>query len=110
MRDSNAIQIMITLIAILFSLGGLTFLSGIVILAISAANQGIKSLATQVTNLAQKGITDDISGLVGNAANLIQGLDQLSKTRAGIGVFLTVLGLLMMIGACIFAIKIQPFF
>ena len=107
MVDLN--EIFIVLIAILFSLGGATFIAGIVILAISAASQGVKNLSTQVTNLAQKGIAEDIAGLVGNAANFINGLNHLTKTRAGIGVFLTVLGLLMMIGACIFALKFQQF-
>lgn len=102
--------IMIILIAALFSLGGITFIIGIVILAISAASQGVRDLADQVTNLAQKGITDDVAGLVGNAATLIKGLDQLTKTRAGIGAFLTILGLLMMIGALIFALKTRPLF
>ena len=105
----NPNTVIIILIALLFSLGGVTFVTGIVILAISAASQGVKDLTTQVTNLAQKGIAEDIAGLVGNAAKLLDGLDQLTKTRAGIGVFLTILGLLMMIGACFFAIKTQQF-
>lgn len=101
--------VFIILISALFSLGGITFIAGIVILAISAGNQAVTNLSTQVSNLAQKGIAEDIAGLVGNAANFINGLDHLTKTRAGIGVFLTILGLLMMVGACIFALKFQPF-
>jgi len=100
---------MVILIALLFSLGGITFVTGIVILAISAASQGVRELATQVTNLAQKGIAEDIAGLVGNSATLINGLNNLTKTRAGIGVFLTLLGLVMMIGASIFALKVQQY-
>jgi len=97
-------------ILVLFSLGGVAFVTGILILAISAASQGVQTLASQVTTLAQKGITDDIAGIVGNAATLINGLNQLTKTKAGIGVFLTILGLLMMTIACYLAIKTQPLF
>lgn len=97
-------------ILVLFSLGGVAFVTGILILAISAASQGVRTLASQVTTLAQKGITDDIAGIVGNAATLINGLNQLTKTKAGIGVFLTILGLLMMTIACYLAIKTQPLF
>jgi hypothetical protein len=100
--------ILVIFILVLFSLGGVAFVTGILILAISAASQGVRTLASQVTNLAQKGITDDIAGLVGNAATLINGLNQLTKTKAGIGVFLTILGLLMMTIACYLAIKTQP--
>lgn len=109
MTITNLSLIMVILIALLFSLGGITFVTGIVILAISAASQGVRELATQVTNLAQKGIAEDIAGLVGNSATLINGLNNLTKTRAGIGVFLTLLGLVMMIGASIFALKVQQY-
>jgi hypothetical protein len=105
----NPNTILTILITVLFSLGGVTFVTGILILAISAASQGVRNLASQVTTLAQKGIAEDVAGLVGNAATLINGINQLTKTKAGIGVFLTILGLLMMIGACIFALKTQQF-
>lgn len=58
----------------------------------------IRTIAAQTTKLAQKGITDEISGLVGNARSLIEALDQLVKTTAGVGVFLVFLGVLL-IGA-----------
>ena len=109
MITSDPNNILIILTAVLFSLGVITFIAGVVILAFSAADRGIKTLAEQATNLAKKGIAEDVAGLVGNAANLLNGVNQLTRTRTGIGVFLTVLGLVMMIGASLIAIKIRPF-
>lgn len=102
-------NIIIILIATLFSLGVLTFIAGIVILAISAADGGIRTIAEQATNLAKKGIAEDVAGLVGNAANLLNGVNQLTRTRTGIGVFLAILGLIMMIGASLIAIKVRDY-
>jgi hypothetical protein len=106
---SNANELLIILTSVLFSLGVITFIAGIIILAISAADRKIKSIAETATNLAQKGFAEDVAGLVGNAANLLNGVNQLTRTRTGIGVFLTILGLVMMIGASLIAIKIRPF-
>jgi hypothetical protein len=107
--STDPTNIIIILIATLFSLGVLTFIAGIVILAISAADGGIRTIAEQATNLAKKGIAEDVAGLVGNAANLLNGVNQLTRTRTGIGVFLAILGLIMMIGASLIAIKVRDY-
>ena len=58
----------------------------------------LRTIAEQTTKLAQKGITDDVTGLVGNARSLIDALNSMVKTTAGIGIFLVMLGLIL-IGA-----------
>lgn len=108
MLSFNPSNVLVILISVIFSLGAVTFIAGLVILAISAADGGIKTIAEQATNLAKKGIAEDVAGLVGNAANLLNGVNQLTRTRTGIGVFLAVLGLVMMIGASILALKARP--
>ena len=51
----------------------------------------VKALATQTARLAQKGIAEEVAGLVGNASTLVDAMDQLVRTTRGIGIFLTVL-------------------
>ena len=52
----------------------------------------LRTIAEQTTKLAQKGITDDVTGLVGNARSLIEALNSMVKTTAGIGLVLMLLG------------------
>ncbi len=81
--------------AAIFILGMSTFILGIFILTGRALSKDINTLASQTSKLAEKGIADDISGLVGNTSALMDSLQQLVRTTAGIGIFLTVVGLLM---------------
>lgn len=80
-----------------------TFLLGLVVLAISifiltrqAIGRDIQTIAQQTAKLAEKGITENIAGLVGNASALINALHDLSKTNTGIGVFLVFLGIALL--------------
>jgi len=77
----------------LFMLGIVTFIVGILILALRTSNQDVQTLATQTTRLAQKGLAEDVAGLVGNASTLINAMNQLVRTATGVGFFLTVMGL-----------------
>jgi hypothetical protein len=89
-------NLLIWIIALWFLLGVLAFFSGVLILVRYAASGNVKTLAMQASKLAHKGLTDDIAGLVGNASKLLDAMNQLVRTTSGIGVFLTLLGLLMM--------------
>jgi hypothetical protein len=80
----------------LFLLGVLTLLVGIILLITRSAGKEVRTLATQTAKLAQKGIAEDVAGLVGNASNLLSATNELVRTSAGIGVFLAVLGFLLM--------------
>lgn len=59
----------------------------------------MQSLASATSKLAQKGIAEDIAGLVGNASALMNALQQMVKTATGIGVFLILLGTLFITGS-----------
>lgn len=83
----------------LFILGLLGVIVGIAILVTRTASQEVRTLATQTTRLAQKGLSDDIVGLVGNTSALLDALNALVRTTAGIGVFITIVGLLMMVAS-----------
>ena len=99
--------LMFTAVSI-FIMGILSFLSGGFVLLRRAAGRQVQALATQTTRLADKGVTDDLAGLVGNASSLLDSLNQILRTTAGIGFAFCLLGLALIAGACWLAIQIYP--
>ncbi|NLG71061.1 MAG: hypothetical protein GX495_03310 [Chloroflexi bacterium] len=98
---------LLTLMALtLFLLGIATFVAGVIILAVSSRNNEVRILAEQTTRLAQKGIAEDVAGLVGNATKLLEALNQLVRTTTGIGIFLSITGILMVAAACWLALRL----
>jgi hypothetical protein len=90
----------------LFLLGVIITVAGVVILVTRAIGRDVKTLATQTTRLVQKGLAEDVAGLVGNASSLLDAVNQLMRTTAGVGVFLTIFGMLLMGAACWLALQI----
>lgn len=86
-------------------LGVIAIGAGIIILVTRASGKAVQILAAQASELAQKGLAEEISGLVGNASALVEALNQLVRTSAGIGIFLVLFGFVMLLGA-FFMIKI----
>jgi len=80
-------------------LGLISICIGIFVLVSKTVGQDVKAIANQTTKMAQKGIAEDVSGLVGNASTLLSALNDLIRTSAGIGVFLIFVGVLLMAGA-----------
>lgn len=90
---SMTVNDFIMTMAIALLVAGLVFLGiGAFVLVKKLMGSDLQSIAEQTTKLAQKGLTDDITGLVGNARSLIDALNDLIKTAAGVGVFLLMLG------------------
>lgn len=79
--------------------GVISISAGILLLISRAAGQAIQIIANQTARIAQKGIADDIAGLVGNATSLIEALNRLVLTNAGIGIFLVLFGLGLLLAA-----------
>lgn len=77
----------------LFIIGIFSIASGIFVLVAKIAGGDLRTIARQTTALAQKGLTEEISGLVGNATALIAAINDLVKTASGIGVFLIMVGI-----------------
>jgi hypothetical protein len=98
--------LVLLMIGMLFLLGMLTFIAGILTLTFRAASNDVKSLAVQTGRLAQKGMAEEVVGLVSNTTDLVGAMDQLVRTTRGIGIFLTILGLVLMAGACWLAIEV----
>lgn len=92
--------------ALVFLLGAATFIAGVLNLSMRAANSEIRSLAVQTARLAQKGIAEDVAGLVGNASALLDSMNQLVRTARGVGIMLCLLGMALMGMATWFALQI----
>ncbi|MEW5870078.1 MAG: hypothetical protein AB1894_12435 [Chloroflexota bacterium] len=100
----NAQNLLLLMTMLGFLLGVGTFIAGVLTLTLRSASSDVKTLADQTARLASKSLVDDMSGLVGNASNLLGAMNQLVLTTRGIGIFLTLLGLVMMAGASWMAI------
>ena len=96
MNSINLRDIQLVMAGGMFLLGIGTFLTGILILVAGSWWHDLRTLTTQTTRIAQKGLTDEISGLVGNASALLNSINELVHTTTGIGVFLTMIGMLLM--------------
>mgnify|MGYP000913092867 CR=1 FL=1 len=91
-------QIVFIIAVVLFALGLLCLILSIIILARQAMGRNIQTIADQTTKLAEKGITDGVSGLVGNASLLISSLNELARSNTGIGIFFVFLSLVLLAG------------
>ncbi len=98
---------LLTTAGVALGLGVLMWLMGVIMLVSRVLGGDIKRIAEQTTRLAQKGIAEEIAGLVGNASTLIESLNQMIRTTAGIGVFLVIAGMLMVAAAFGLALQIQ---
>jgi hypothetical protein len=85
----------LTMGVILFGLGVLAIIIGVFILVSRIFGSDLKVIADQTTHLAQKGIAEEVAGLVGNATSLVTALNELVKTSSGIGMFLIITGMLL---------------
>lgn len=109
MENIDYSQILLLIDAVLFVLGVLTFIIGIIILASKAMSRELRTISAQTAELAKKGIAEDISGLVGNASALMNALAQLVKTATGIGVFLVLLGIILISASLYLFVNINNF-
>ncbi|MEX2030032.1 MAG: hypothetical protein WD906_03570 [Anaerolineales bacterium] len=82
-----------------FLLGFLCVLLGAFVLISRGYSSEVRSLAAHTARLAQKGVAQEVSGLVTSASQLVGSLNELVRTASGIGVFLMSLGLVMIVSA-----------
>ena len=81
----------------LFLIGLITFATGVAVLIIRSIGQDTRSISKSIAQITNKGIADDISGLIGNASALMDSTTNLIQTTKGIGVFLIVSGSVFML-------------
>lgn len=92
LRDVQLIMAIVT-----FFVGLVTFGIGISILVSNTIGRDVRTIATQTVKLAQKGLAEDVAGLVGNASALLSAMNGMVHTAQGIGLFLTIIGLIIML-------------
>ena len=109
MDPSLTLDLLLVMAFSLFVLGILTTITGIVILITRVNSKDLRLIANQTTRLAQKGLAEEVAGLVGNASSLLEAMNQLVRTTAGVGVFLTLFGLSLIFAAGWIALKIYSY-
>lgn len=103
----NLSDTLLVMAASLFFLGMCSLVLGIFVLITRAMNRNLSTLSAQTAKLARKGIAEDMAGLVGNASALMTSMTQMVRTAAGIGIFLTTLGLGMMAASFWIVLQIE---
>lgn len=81
----------------LFLIGLITFATGVAVLVIRSIGQDTRTISKSIAQITEKGIADDVSGLVSNASALMSATTNLIQTTKGIGVFLIISGSVLMI-------------
>lgn len=109
MPNLQYIHILILMAGVLFVIGVIILLLGIFVLVKNAFGKDLTSLASATSKLAQKGIAEDIAGLVGNASALMENLQKMVNTAAGIGVLLLITGSLFITGSVLIFLNLDKF-
>ncbi|MEK6588616.1 MAG: hypothetical protein AABY97_07225 [Chloroflexota bacterium] len=81
--------------AAVFVLGGMCVLLGAFVLVTRGYSRDIRALASQTARLGQKGMAEEVTGLVRSATELVGALNHLVKTASGAGLFLITFGMVM---------------
>ena len=89
-------DIQIIIAAAIFLLGFMCVLFGAIVLITRGYSREVRTLAAHTARLGQKGMAQEVTGLVTSASELVASLNQLVKTANGVGVFLIILGMAMM--------------
>jgi len=99
MFQLSANDFVLTLAGIVLFLGVISFIVGLFILAFKITTGDFSKISSQSAKLMSKGLSDDVSDLIGNASSLLESLTQMSKTRAGVGMFLVIVSFVLFIVA-----------
>lgn len=93
--------------AAVFLLGSLCMLIGVLVLITRGYSKEVKALARHSAQLAQKGLAEEVTGLVNSASELVGSINALVRTASGVGIFLVTLGLVMIFAAYWVIMQIQ---
>jgi H+/Cl- antiporter ClcA len=99
MFELTANDFVITLAGVVLFLGVISFIVGLFTLAFKITSGDFAKISNQSAKLMSKGLTDDVSDLMGNASSLLESLTQMSKTKAGVGMFLIIVAFVLFIVA-----------
>ncbi|MGH2621529.1 MAG: hypothetical protein ACRDHG_13300 [Anaerolineales bacterium] len=103
----TVIDMQIVIGSAVFVLGCMCVLLGIFVLVTRGYSRDIRALASHTARLGQKGMAEEITGLVRSATELVGALSGLVKTASGAGLFLVTLGMVMIASAYWVVTQIQ---
>ena len=103
----NLNDLLLTMSVSSFLMGLLTFGIGVFILATRVTGKGLQTVTEQTAQLASKGVAEEIAGLIGNASTLLKTMQEMVRTAAGVGIFLTITGGSLMIGSLLVLLQIS---
>ena len=86
-------DIQILVAGTIFILGFLLVLIGAFILVSRGYSRDLRALAAHTARLGQKGVAQEVTGLVNSATELVASLNALVRTASGIGILLISVGL-----------------
>ncbi len=100
-------ELQILMAAAAFVMGCLCIMLGMLVLITRGYSSEVKALASHTARLGQKGITQEATGLVSSASELILSINQLVRTASGVGTFLLLSGMSMIAAAYWVVTQIQ---
>ena len=103
----SANDFLLTLAGVCLIMGVITFLIGIVILAFKVRSDEFNQISAHTAKLMDKGIVENVAGLVDNTSNLLEKINEMARTKAGVGMFLILITFIL-IGAAYFLITRIP--
>ncbi len=96
MAGLSANDFILTLAISILVMGVITFIVGIFILAFKVMNDDFNTISSQTAKLVEKGLTDDVSSLISNASALLQSINEMARTKAGVGMFMLTLAVILL--------------
>ena len=93
----TANDFVLTLAGAVLILGVISFVIGLFTLTFKISNGEFSEISAQSAKIMSKGLTDDVSDLMGNASSLLASITQMTKTKAGVGIFLVLVSFVFFI-------------
>ena len=100
-------DILLVMTIAIFVIGIVAVVAGVLILVFRVMGEDVRLITSASAKLMHKGITEDLSGLVGNTAMLIDSLDELVKTTRGVGMLLVAFGFIFVMVSYYFISRIN---
>jgi hypothetical protein len=95
----TANDFVMTISGVVLVLGVITFTIGLFTLAFKISTNEFTEISAHSAKLMGKGLTEDVSALVGNASELLASMTQMTKTKAGVGMFLIIVSFILFVAS-----------
>ncbi len=93
----TANDFVLTLAGAVMVLGVIAFVIGLFTLAFKVTNGEFTEISSSSAKLIAKGLSEDVSAMMGNASALLESITQMTKTRAGVGMFLIIVSFILFV-------------